>query len=245
MPPDIARLIADYDAGTPVVSHPMNLVHALIDGRRVTFCTDMERDPIQRNNRRGAFYERSDLEAIAKTLPNDATIVDIGANVGNHSLYFALFCQAARVIPIEPNPRAYRLLLHNVLLNGLRDRFDLSRLGVGVSDTPATDFAMEDRERNLGAAKMIEHGGDIEVHRGDTLLSDVTPDFIKIDVEGMELSVLKGLSGLFDHCRPGLLVEVDNENEAAFLAWAETAGYATAHVFQRYKLNKNYLMQSA
>ena len=40
-----------------------------------------------------------------------ATFVDIGANVGNHSLFAATFLNAARVVPVEPNPRCLRLML--------------------------------------------------------------------------------------------------------------------------------------
>ena len=53
---------------------------------------------------------------------------------------------------------------------------------------------MEKRERNLGGAKMLEGEGELEVFSADELLDGETPDMIKIDVEGMEMKVLKGLT---------------------------------------------------
>lgn len=243
MIPEVRDILQALDSGAPVMSHPMSVVHANIGDKTVRFCVDMERDPIQRNNRRGNFYEQSDLETVSKLVPQSGEFIDIGANIGNHSLYFAMFMGARRVIPIEPNPKAFRLLIQNVLVNDLLNRFDLSRLGVGLSDRHMGGYAMEPRDRNLGAAKMLEGEGAIEVHRGDALFADTTPDLIKIDVEGMELKVLDGLSGLFQRCRPILLVEVDNDNEKGFLGWVDRNGYDVEAVVQRYKLNKNYILR--
>ncbi len=242
MIPEIERLLKRLRLGRPVESHKLRLTTARIQGQRVIFATDMKNDPIQRNHRRGQFYEHKELRALADLFPKGGTFVDIGANVGNHGLYAALFLGAGRVIPFEPNPRAFRLLVQNVLLNGLEDVFDLSRLGVGLSDRAAGGYAMEDRTRNLGGARMLPGEGTLAVHPGDALLADETPAMIKIDVEGMEMPVLAGLSDTIARHRPVLLVEVDNENEEAFMAWADRAGYDVAHTVQRYRLNKNHLL---
>ena len=221
---------------------PLSLVHAQILGKPVTFCVDMENDPIQRNHRRGQFYEQRELRALASIFPKGGTFLDIGANIGNHTLFAALFLEAGRVIPVEPNQRAYNLLVNNVIVNGLRDTVDLSCLGVGVSDERSGGFAMERRDRNLGAARMIAGQGDLEVFRADALFAEETPDFIKIDVEAMELKALAGLTGLLARCRPLIMVEVDNENDAAFEIWMHENGYASLNVHQRYKTNKNHLI---
>ncbi len=245
MTPQINRILKRLRLGRPVQSPRLKLTHARINDRRVIFCTDMENDPIQRNHRRGQFYEAKELSKLAEHFPKGGTFIDIGANVGNHGLYAALFLGAGRVVAIEPNPLAYRLLVQNVLVNRLEDIFDLSRLGVGLSDSEAGGYAMEKRERNLGGAKMLAGKGKLQVFRGDTLLEDENPAMIKIDVEGMEMAVLAGLEGLIVKHRPLLLVEVDNENEAAFMKWAAGAGYEVADTVQRYRLNKNHLLLPA
>lgn len=243
MTPEVERIVKRLRLGRPVQSHALEMTHTRIGDKQVIFCTDMENDPIQRNHRRGNFYEAKELNGLKDLFPKGGTFVDIGANVGNHSLFAAMFLGAGRVVPFEPNPLAYRLLVQNILVNRLQDVFDLSMLGVGLSDEETGGYAMQEKERNLGGAKMLSGKGDLQVFRGDTLLKDTYPDMIKIDVEGMELSVLAGLGEVIAKHNPVLLVEVDNVNEEAFMQWVEDAGYDVAETVQRYRLNKNHLLK--
>lgn len=245
MIPRIKRIHKRLRLGRPVESVELQLVHARVLDEPVIFCVNMENDPVQRNHRRGQFYEMSELQRLTSIFPQGGTFVDIGANVGNHTLFAAKYLKAAKVIPFEPNPKAFDLLVQNVLVNGLSDIVDTTMLGVGVSDAQSGGFAMQDRDRNLGGARMLAGAGDLEVHRGDALLEGVCPDFIKIDVEGMEMQVLTGLSGVLDRCRPVLMVEVDNTAEGPFMAWVAANGYAVLSTHQRYKLNKNHLVCDA
>ena len=181
------------------------------------------------------------MKALALDDPG-ATFIDIGSSIGNHSLYFATFLKAKKVIPIEPNPVAYNLLLANVVLNGLSDVIDLTRVGVGMSDEDKGGFGVEDRERNIGATRMIAGEGEIQVFRGDTLLADEAPTFITIDVEGMEMDVLAGLEATISTHRPNLLVEVDEVNYETFESWFSKRNYEAVKVFQRYRTKRNYLL---
>lgn len=242
MTPDIEQILEKLRTGQPINSHNLAMTHANVDGQPVIFCTDMERDPIQRHNRRGVFYEGKELNSLKKIFPEGGTFLDIGANIGNHSMFAAMFLKAGRVVPIEPNPLAYNLLIQNVLVNRLEGVVDLSRLGVGLSDKEAGGFAMEKRDRNLGSARMLSGEGSLQVFRGDTLFADEYPDLIKIDVEGMEMAVLAGLEGVLSKHRPAMLVEVDNENEAAFREWVKEVGYDVVDTVQRYRQNKNHLL---
>ncbi len=242
MTPEIDTILQQLSEGSPVTLGPFEQVFCKIAGHEVTFNLDRVRDPIQRNNRAGKFYEQKELTYLGRGFPKGGTFVDIGANIGNHSLYFALIGGAAKVVPVEPNPVAYRLLIANILSNRLADVVDLSRLGVGVSDVEADGFAMEDRDRNIGAARMIPNEGTIKTLPGDVLCKDLEPDLIKVDVEGMELLVLAGLAQTIQRRRPKLFVEVDIVNEQDFLVWAKANGYREERVWQRYKSNKNYLL---
>ena len=240
--PRIDQILRDLAAGKPVQSVALQLVHARVLDRDVTFCVNMENDPIQRHHRKGTFYELKELRALGAIFPKGGLFVDIGANVGNHSVFAAQHLGAAKVIPFEPNPLAYDLLIQNVLVNALRDVVDLSLLGVGLSDRQSGGFAMEQRSRNLGGARMLAGQGELEVYRADDLLPDALPDMIKIDVEAMEMQVLAGLSGILERCRPVLLVEVDLENDEAFADWMAAAGYEVVRTYQRYKSNRNHII---
>ena len=242
MTPHVKRILKRLSLGRPVISPSMEVVQTRVMDKPVRFCVNMEADPIQRHHRKGTFYEMKELRELAKLFPEGGTFVDIGANIGNHSLFVATFLNPAKVIPFEPNRKAYELLVQNVLANDLLDRFDLSNLGVGVSDTHAGGFAMQKRARNLGGAKMLEGKGELEVYPGDELLKDETPSMIKIDVEGMEMQVLGGLTETVTRSRPIIFAEVDNENEPAFMDWAAQHDYAVLRTYQRYKSNKNHLL---
>jgi FkbM family methyltransferase len=219
---DLAAALAALAEGRAIAFPPFELVHLAAAG--VTFCLNMERDPVQRAIRNGGFYEEPDLDRLAAALPVGATVIDVGANIGNHTLYFATRAQAAQVVPIEPNQLALAPLVANVVINGLTGVIDLSRLGVGLSDRDAGGFGMKRHDRNLGATKMKPGKGDLRVCRGDTLFADLVPHLIKIDVEGMELGVLRGLSDTIARARPMIFVEVDHDNAEGFAAWCAAAG---------------------
>jgi FkbM family methyltransferase len=214
-------------------------------GQRVLFATDKTHDPIQRAHRNGTFYEAEDLALIAPHVPQGSTFVDIGANVGNHTVYAAMILGVARVIPVEPNPLALRLLMLNVMMNGLEDRVSDKGYGLGLAAQAGSGFGMEPRRKNLGAARMLAGEGDISVTTGDALLQGETPGFIKIDVEGMEMDALAGLSETIDRVRPPMFIEVHTTNDAAFADWLAAKSYRVLETVKRYPNNTNYLVMPA
>ena len=242
---DINRIRKRLRIGRPLHSDPVQLVHTVEGDLPVTFCITNPEDAIQRKHWRGEFYEKAELRALARIFPAGGTFLDIGANIGNHTLYAALVWKAAKVVPIEPNPLAYNILLHNISVNGVRDVVDLSHVGVGLSDHDEGGFAMQKVPTNLGGAKMLAGKGDLTVCRGDQLLAGLEPDLVKIDVEGMEMEALRGLEGLFANRTPALLVEVRNTLSDDFFGWCDDHGYGCAATVTRYKNNKNHLMVAA
>jgi FkbM family methyltransferase len=245
-----ARDLVDLDAvrwairhGRAVVVPDIDVAVCEIEGRAFSFASDRLEDPVQRQHRNGKFYEEQELSLIKKHLPAQATFVDVGANVGNHSLFVAAFSQPKKIIPFEPNPLAFKLLLANIVMNGFHDLFDLRHIGLGLSDQTASGFAMSDQTRNLGGAKMQPEGGDIQTVRGDDILAEEDPDFVKIDVEGMEMQVLRGLDQTIRRCAPMILLEVDKSNYGAFNAWVQEYDYEVLEEIQRYRMNKNFLLR--
>ncbi|NNE51249.1 MAG: FkbM family methyltransferase [Sulfitobacter sp.] len=216
-----------------------------IHGHTFRFASDRVEDPIQRQNRKGHFYEKPELELIKAHFPQGGTFVDIGSNIGNHSLFVAAYLQPKKIIPFEPNPLAYKLLLANIVMNRFQDIFDVTHIGFGLSDERADGFAMTEQNKNLGGARMLPGEGDITTITGDEALAGETPDFLKIDVEGMEMMVLKGLQETITRCSPTIMIEVDHENYADFDDWAAAQGYEVLQTFQRYRANKNFLMRKS
>ena len=227
---------------TLTVTPAGQVVRAVIWGEPVYFTITNPRDSIQKIHHQGQFYEPEELEIIRKWCPPGAVFADIGANIGNHSLFALKFLRVAKVICFEPNPAAISILHSNLGLNGVLDRCDLRHLGVGLSDEASSGFGIVATRRNLGGGQMVADGGELTVARGDDLLADEPVSFIKIDVEGMETRVLAGLSAVIAARHPTIFVEVDNTNRAAFLDWVAAQGYEVRARYRRYKTNENFLI---
>ncbi len=237
---DVSAARYALSAGLPVAFPPFEVLHVPQMG--LSLCLNMARDPIQNAWRKGEFFEVEELELLQKNVKSGAHIIDIGANIGNHAMFFATRMGAARVVVVEPNPLAIAPLMANVLLNRMENVIELGLLGVGLSDASGGGYGMKRHDRNLGATKMFAGKGDLEVHPGDDLLEGEAPNLIKIDVEGMEIKVLSGLERIIKAHRPVILIEVDEENAAAFDAWRNTHRYDVIQTIRHSRKNCNYLL---
>lgn len=128
--------------------------------------------------------------------------LDIGANIGNHALYFAE--RFARVIAFEPNPTIGALLRFNA---DQVDNLDVRAYGLG---DVAGQFSQFVEPGNLGGSSLItDQSGpsvDVEVRRLDD--EDVGKiALIKIDVEGFETRVLQGAEATIKMHRPVVVFE--------------------------------------
>lgn len=195
---------------------------------------------IEREQSRGLFFEAMELEDLRKIVKPGAHVVDVGANTGNHTVFFAGPMRAASVIPFEPLPAAANVLRATVERNGLR-AVDLSRLLVGVSDRPGRAGLVFSERGGLGATGLRpDPQGDIVVATLDSMLS-ARVDLLKIDVEGMEMQVLSGAEETIRRWRPMIFIEVANRNTSAFWDWLKGSRYNVARIFTD-KGHANYLL---
>lgn len=195
---------------------------------------------IEREQSRGLFFEAMELEELRKVVKPGAHVVDIGANTGNHTVFFAGPMRAASVIPFEPLPAAANVLRATVERNGLRS-VDLSRLLVGVSDRAGRAGLVFSERGGLGATGLRpDPQGDIVVATLDSMLSAAV-DLLKIDVEGMEMQVLSGAEETIRRWRPMIFIEIANRNTSAFCSWLKASRYDVARIFTD-KGHANYLL---
>ena len=220
---------------------PGILVEATLDGVALRFFVRNMVDDVQHFHLNGQFYESEALALMRRWLRPGGVVLDVGANVGNHAIYLEKFADAGEVICVEPNPDAITLLRINAVLNRA-DRLNLGRLGVGLSDAEE-QFVMSVPRNNLGAAHLVpDPRGGIRTVTGDRLLGEQAVDFIKIDVEGMEMAVLRGLANAIARSRPPIFVEVDHDNRAEFDAWRAEHRYALVQELWRAPKNQNLLI---
>ena len=185
-------------------------------------------DLIQMTHLRGEFFEADSLAKL-KTLIKSPTprIIEVGANIGNHVVWYARHLDASRIYPVEPNPDAIEILDQNIAANGITPRIDRRGMGYGAGKDTGTFRTQTDNADNLGATRLVaDESGGVETRTLDALMGDEVVDFIKIDAEGMELDVLEGAQALIARDRPVIWVEVLRENMLGFAqTWCRTAGY--------------------
>lgn len=165
--------------------------------------------------RTGNFYEADLLAELGKRLAPGDLVIDVGANIGNHTLFFAAVC-GCRVIAIEPNPLAFALLVENVEANGLGAL--VTALNIAAGAAPGQARIEDQDERNLGAASAVVCAdGTIGVQRIDAIPGARGARLIKIDVEGAEPEVLAGATALIKGRRKPI-VTAEAPDRAAFEA---------------------------
>ncbi|MBY0429748.1 MAG: FkbM family methyltransferase [Rhodospirillales bacterium] len=185
----------------------------------------------------GHFFEEAELDYCRTRVAVGGTIVDVGANVGNHALYFARHLRPACLIPVEPNPAAVTRLKENLSLNGLS--VDERGFGVGVGQSVGRVGLALHEHGDLVVGR-LSGTGEVPVLPLDDLL-DRRVDFLKIDVEGMEMEVLAGARRILTEDRPLVLIEVQEAGFEAFHAFCREAGYAIEKNFPAHCYANHFL----
>ena len=161
-------------------------------------------------------YEEDRIEAFLKIVPHDCrgTILDIGANIGTHSIAFAR--NFKQVHAFEPNEKLWRAFERNVSINGLTNVW-LHEMGLGDARGSVPFYSIAKDNFGLGTALPVEQYdlplqqiGVINIEVGDEIVRRQIGQVnaIKIDVQGFEPQVLKGLRGTLRRDRPVLWVEL-------------------------------------
>ena len=182
--------------------------------------------------RRRGFYEGRLLNMIrSKNLIGPGvTVCDIGANIGNHSVFFGKVLKAQRVLAFEPLPRSYETLCRNLDLNGLSNAMAYNcMVGAKSGRGDVSRF----NPRNLGSTQFqAAKNGAIPMVALDDLMDAEEMQglgFMKIDVEGMQLDVLIGAKKLIKTFRPTIWVEIIDRDDAsaATMKLMESLGYSS------------------
>ena len=175
-------------------------------GQEFRFYLPLAGDLIQDQIRANAtFYEVEMLECIQRIASPDGLAIDVGANIGNHTVYLAGVC-GLEVIALEPEPQCFDILRRNVELNDLREVVSARALAAGAE--PGQGVSLRVSEGNLGASRFqVQDEGSTEVVTIDSLEREAPVRLLKIDVEGMEAAVLEGAQRTLAEERPVVFVE--------------------------------------
>lgn len=174
-------------------------------------------------------YEDKYRSLIIESLPNKRTFVDVGANVGIWSL--PMKSHFKTVISYEPSLQNIECIKANI------------PTGIELREKAVADFAGEAKfhqaGKNCGDGKLCREGVKSSytvpvVKLDDEGLDNV--DMIKIDTQGWELDVLKGMIELIKSCRPWVMFEI-NEDVDLCCKFMEDLDYEVVYV----KSKRNFI----
>lgn len=173
-------------------------------------------------------FSEAETALFAQIVKPGMTVLDLGANMGAHTIYFAQTVGAAgRVIAFEPQRIIHQILCANVMLNALPNVFaHQACVGreAGTVRVPPLNYGAANNFGGL-ALGVFTAGEAVPQVTLDSLALDQC-HFIKIDVEGMEGEALEGGRATIARHRPLLYVENDRqEKSAALIALLFELGY--------------------
>jgi FkbM family methyltransferase len=171
------------------------------------------------------YSELSLLEEMASEIRSQRTaplnFVDIGANAGHHTLFMAKIADS--VLAVEPFPALQSLIREKIALNDLQN-VRLAPIALGYEDgvldyypgaganSGVGTFLPDSTERKVAPIKL-------EVRRGDDFFDELglgRIDLIKIDVEGFEPLVFRGMKNRIENDRPVILMEMSDASREYF-----------------------------
>jgi FkbM family methyltransferase len=197
----------------------------------------------------GTFFEIELLEHLAIHGPGDGVFVDVGANIGNHAVFFGKFI-AERVVCVEPHPDLVPLLTRNLERNAVTGVWILPYAAGRAAGSAYISRYKELVDRNIGGSRVQdvrpEDGVEVQMASLDTLLDGLIPSLegrrvtcVKIDVEGLELDVLHGAGGILRIHRPQLVIELASR-DARVRAKQFLAEYGYEDIGQRFGWTPTY-----
>jgi FkbM family methyltransferase len=160
------------------------------------------------------WYEKGLLEYI-NNLNLNGVYVDVGGNIGNHSLYFLNHCKSTKLYVFEPEELCYNILNKNLTTNGKKE-FIINNSAVWDKEC-RLKIIKYDSYNNMGMSKVVETDedkSDIIANSLDNVISfNDNVVLIKIDAEGSEPKVLHGAEKLIKLNMPVIICEAATESE--------------------------------
>ena len=163
--------------------------------------------------------DERDLAVVKHLVARGDHVGDLGANIGVYTRFLSeMVGPAGRVTSVEPIPLTYEMLCHCTEQLGLRN---VQRINAAVSDTPGSvrmevplyDAGWENYyEAHVVTGAAGTNAVTVEAKRIDDLFAASPPvSFIKMDVEGHELSCLRGATATLERAQPAWLIEVSDD----------------------------------
>jgi FkbM family methyltransferase len=158
-------------------------------------------------------FSYGEWELFAQMVKPGMTVVEVGANIGAHSVALARACFPGPIYLFEPQHRVFQILCANLALNGIANAFAYPEAcsdQAGFVVVPPLDYGAAFNFGGVSVQAAVEGVAGTRV-RAVPLdsLNLAACHVLKIDVEGFEAQVLRGAAGTIRKFRPLLYVEND------------------------------------
>ncbi len=168
------------------------------------------------------WYEKAQILTFLTLLKTNTNFIDIGANVGYYSLAAAAKFKGISVMSFEPSSNTFLKFQRNIELNRLKN---ITPFQQAISDKPKEQVLYVSGQDNTGMSgfqKAENFTGKTELVSCTTIDLYISKtnlhklDIVKIDIEGAEMNVLKGMTDTIINHQPVLLIEICAETLQKF-----------------------------
>jgi FkbM family methyltransferase len=159
-------------------------------------------------------HEPNATDLFRKYIKEGMFEVDIGSNLGYYALLAAtLVGTRGKVLAIEPEPRNYKLLTLNKTINHIQN---IDTFQCAIGDKDGTDKFYLTKASNTNSlippsAEFLLSSTMVQVRKLDSLLKELNfpkVDFIRMDIEGGEVTAIEGMQQTLQQYKPIILVEL-------------------------------------
>ena len=177
-------------------------------------------------------WAQHEINLIAYFIQPGSVVVDAGAFIGTHARAFStLVGKSGKVLAFEPRRNAVEIMNENAKLSPIGN-VSVINSALGAAERKLTvAITHANSNINYGALTLEplisqdDSGEEITVTTLDAYKFERL-DFVKIDVEGMELDVLKGAVETIERCRPVIFVECNSlEGGVPIIKWCKDKNY--------------------
>lgn len=180
-------------------------------------------------------YSESEVQLFADFIGQGMVVIDVGANTGSHTIALArLVGNTGVVFAYEPERLNFNTLAGNVTINNLHNVYVLQKAVGNINGTIAVPELDVEWTDNFGGLTLDADYRESPNYPVPIITLDSQNfnkcDFIKIDIEGMELQALEGAKELINKHKPVLYVENDRENKSkALIEYIKSLDYEIYH----------------
>ena len=173
-------------------------------------------------------YEKDRMSYLINNSKKSNIFIDIGAHIGFYSILTSDYFK--QVYSFEPNFRNYQKLSKNIRQNKLEKKIRTFNYGLGEKQQKLKGISANKGEliQTSGFSISLNNktGEDVLILKGDDVIKLVNEDItLKIDVEGYEYNVLKGLKTILKNNNCFIQIEIWDKNLTSVLSFLDNLNY--------------------